>query len=152
MGTPRKTPENMTEYRLAMVETAVEKISASLVSIDKNLGALATLESRHAEIEKSVARNFERLEALEDGALKELEHKQSALDDEFKKWFNRGAGIASVVSILFMTGGGLIYSQLAEIAGAVKKVEKNSADIERQKVQMRAIMKKIGVDLDYVPE
>lgn len=134
----------MTEYRLSMVEMTVEKISTALISIDKSLGTLATLESRHAEIERSVTRNFTRLEELED--------KQGALDDEFKKWFNRGTGIASVVSILFMLGGGLIYSQLAEIAGAVKKVEKNSADIERQKIQMRAIMKKVGIDLDYIPE
>lgn len=145
MPPPRQKPtETMTEYRLSMVESAVEKIGSALVGIERSLSALATLEARHTGIEESVSRNFKRLEAVE--------AKQDLLDDEFKKWFNRGMGIASVVSILFMAGGGMIYSQLSEIAGAAKKVERLQADMERQKAFSRMLAKKAGIDIDYVPE
>lgn len=145
MSAPKKPPTgNVTEFRLAMLEGAVEKIGVALDGIDKSLQALASLEARHAGIAESVSRAFERIEALE--------KKQASADGEFQKWFNRGVGVAGMVTLLFSIGGGVLYDRLDDLAKSVKQTEINTAKIEQHKAHIRALMKKAGFDLDYIPE
>lgn len=145
MPTSRKqAPGNVTEYRLATLEGAVEKIGVALDGIDKTLQTMATLEQRHAGIAESVSRAFVRIEVVE--------KKQEALDGEFQKWFNRGVGVAVIVTFLFSIGGGLLYDQLNDLTRTVKQTEINTANLERQKAHLRAVMKKLGVDLEYIPD
>lgn len=139
----------LVDYRLKRVEETVEQIGKALEGIDKSLSALASLEARHAGIEDSVGRAFKRMEEIE-VANKVREEKVAGIDSEFKKWFNRGVGVATVVSLIFTIGGGYMLNKLNSLDAVVSLVPKIVEQQARAAKIDRAIMKKMGMDSDLV--
>ncbi len=139
----------MLTYRVEQLEHAVKGIADTLRSINDNLKALTSLEARHANIEDSVRRSFERLE--------KVETTQRGLDGEFKKWFNRGVGAASLISIIWIAGSWYFINQVKEIAATVDKVvdvERRLVDAERKSKRNQKVLsimaKKLGYEIDLV--
>lgn len=138
-------------YRLEKVEETVAQIGKALEGIDKSLSALASLEARHAAISDSIARAFTRLEEVE-LENKDRDGKILHIDGEFKKWFNRGVGVATVVSLIFTVGGGYMMNKLNSLDSIVALVPKLVEQQARNAKIDRAIMKKLKMDADLVIE
>jgi len=134
----REEPGDLMVYRLDRLEDAVKTIGGALVGIDKSLNALTSLESRHASVQESVSRAFERLEATDRELLR--------VDTEFKRWFNRGVGVASVVSVLFLVIGGSVGSELNKSSESVAAVPDLTKQTKAQKRLNGLILRKLGVD------
>lgn len=133
-----KLKGDLTAYRIDHLEEAVKTIGTALTGIDKSLEALTSLEARHAQVQESVGRAFERLEKSEAEILR--------LDSEFKKWFNRGAGVASVATLLFLLVGSYIGNELRGVSDAVAKVSANSQQLQTQRRINAVVMRKLGID------
>jgi len=137
-----QTQPGMIAYRLDLLEIAVKDIGESLRGINHNLKALATLEERHAEVQASVQRAFDRVE--------KIENKQSVLDDEFKKWFNRGTGIAMLATVVWAVAGWAMVTKVTDIAGAAEKVVELERKIKRNARVIAVLSKKLGYEFDFV--
>ncbi len=134
-------PKNKTDlnaYRIDQLEEAVKTIGTALTGIDKSLEALTSLEARHAAVQESVGRAFGRLE--------DVEKEMVRVDAEFKKWFNRGVGVAAVASILFTVVGGYIGNEISKMSEAIKSVPELATQAKAQKRLNALMLRKMGIE------
>lgn len=66
-------------FRVTQLESAVEKVSVAVVSIDKSLQLLTQLDVKHDEMRSALNRAFDEMRALNDRAATLEKHAQSAL-------------------------------------------------------------------------
>lgn len=92
---------DVTEYRLKLLEQAVQETSKILASINVTLQQLATLEVHHAETREALERAFTKLASL-DGRLAEVELKLPVLILT-SSWVRGG-----VIGILTLVGAAII--------------------------------------------
>lgn len=138
MVAKRSAEATVIDYRVAAVEKAIERVGANLEAIDKNLGTLTSLAAEQKNANEALARAFGRVEAVE--------RAQASLDGEYRKWFNRGVGVASVCSVLWLVGGGYIAWKLREVDAAISSVPYMQAELRRrQKIDM-FILRRLGIE------
>lgn len=86
------TPDQLTQYRLTMIEQTLRAIS-------ENLERLATLEQKHLETRESVGRAFKSIEKM-DERMRHMELEMPTLK-LVRKWVI--AGILGIVGLLGVT-------------------------------------------------
>jgi hypothetical protein len=92
------------DYRVGLVERAVQDIGLALTAIKESLQTLAVLETRHAETRESLARAFRTIEDMDD-RISVIEHGLPLLNLT-SKWVRGGViaivGLVGVAVIKFV--------------------------------------------------
>lgn len=142
----RRSSDELIEYRLEQVELQIKGMRDGIHGLRNDLSPVLMLKS-------DVAKLQDRFKITEDGA-KALNDRCAVVEGQYKRWLHIGYGVAITATTLGALLWGLtihhITQKITKYDAVMEVIPGISANMSRQAHIQRAILKKLGIEMDFM--